>query len=269
MGSAYPFFVFTSKNNINIIAVVDYAYWSLKVAAFKVVPNTCTSRSFTLGCGTVGLIGLGYQQDNYLKTALFSIYLYPDGNGGKLLFNTDMSLMANNAPVATLPCTKSNWVVTGVQFSIGTDSSLLQAFVCFDINTDAIGLPKATYLNFIKSMSTYVTGCRDISLPTCYNVTAIENFPTLSFRQGNAVIPIPPELYVQQVEGRNDQVTLGIRGLSSFSSGSSYVTEAYNAFIILGTNVMTYYYTVFNAGDSTISLYRSSGVDSPLSPVSS
>ena len=260
-------------------ANLDYTYWSIKdtTNCYFATNSNCHSNAFLYGIDTAGLIGMGNRlSTNFLATNIFSIYLASDSSGGKLIFATDFSYAESETPMYVLN-TNDNWIVSNiVNISMQSVSSNNKSTIpmnnfaymlLFDINTDIISFPLATYTQIIQFLKPYVIGITDINAPMGTNITSIENFPAITiWGPSNQAINITPQQYVEPVSygNRPDQVVLNLRGCDPYQYGVSYVTGAYRYAIVIGSKYMKNFYTVFDGSVPQVRLYPVKIPDPPI-----
>lgn len=244
---------------------LDYSYFSL--SSKPLFASSCTSNnSFLNGSGYYGMIGMGTQGSamNNFKSyrPLFSIHIPVNSTDATLVFKTDLSYAASDTPTTQLQG-DSNWHVGGVtaiqmaNYSYNISNSLI-----FDINADTPGFPLDIYNSIINGLqeSLDMICTNDTYRPTCTYLGNTPTFPTIFVQIGNQSIPIVPAIYLDSdVSDQSDgsDITLLLKGLDSSLTGESYVVPEYKNYIILDSNVMTYYYTVFDGSSdgNTITLY--------------
>ena len=249
-----------STNDVKV--VLDSEFWKLNQTAL-VNNAACESLSMFYGQGSVGFIGLGYTGSSSVGNA-FRIQLNPDESNktdsGRIIFVNDASVFQFPDSFSSFSVSKSTWSSSASSYTFSSNStnfgSALQ--VIFDINTDAIAMPLTNYIQLLTDLSSCILGCKEIGLPTCYNITPIEKFPSIFLNLADgSQIEIPPQLYAQPAPWNklNNRIILGFRGLSFIESGASFIAIAYQNAIILGSNFMKYYSTVFDSNTSKVSFY--------------
>lgn len=117
----------------------------------------------------------------------------------------------------------------------------------FDLNTPFIGVPEALYTEILNTLqSTYGLDCFD---PNVYLLGCVYqgNYLDLPAIKLDDNITIPPQVYLHPL--MNNTFNLLINPLSSNSSDftSTFVTQRYENFVILGSPFLQYYYVCFEA----------------------
>lgn len=276
-----PIFTDEDENSlVNEISNLNYPYFTVKsgfnspfqFGLFSTYSNydldamiatSCSQQGpSSYGSDSFGLLGMGINNNalsNNQTPVIFSIYLNAPTGDGQLLFTTDFSHTVSHTPVSTL-IADVNWHVLGVSslkigaFSYHTSSTNL----IFDVNSYLIGLPLTIYktvISALQSISSVSCPADTYSSPACTYSGHIVNLPDIVLGVGTEKILIPPAVYA--VSGSANTITFNFRALSSNMSDINYITSSYSSYIILDSNFMSYYYTVFTAGSNTgtITLY--------------
>lgn len=251
---------------------LDYSNWHLLYYAN--VANYCYSqREASYGTYRSGIVGLAwnYTQGNYYSSsAIISIYLNQNTTGGTLLFGIDSNIRAKSSYIATLSADDEFHVnATTFFLSVGSNTINFNAKLIFDLDSDAIGLPLTTYNYLIQDLnSLYNTRCKNSTYkPICYYSGNLTDLPTINLELQNSLLPLPPQIYVENfnAQGTGSYFVLNFKGLSSSLYDQSYVTPAFENYVILDQNFMTYYTTQFSGstGNYSISIYNPNPSSSP------
>lgn len=266
---AYPYFYAYGYYVTNQV-YMDYQYWNLTTRA--TVATRCNSNaSLTYGIETAGILGMGAtgnSSNNYMTSPVFGIYLDKSGQYGELTFTDDLTYVQSTTPVVNMS-SNSDWHVNGVtlvQLSSAFSFPQSNLSIIFDINADAIGLPLQLYnqvINALTTIASVICPNNTYYAPTCAYTDEIQNLPDIQITVQSQILNIPPEAYVQGAEFNDDRsatgnIVLNLRALDPSLDGNSYVTPAYQSFIILDSNVMMYYYTLFESyasGTGAITMY--------------
>lgn len=265
--SVFPYFE-SDSHSISSQVFMDYNHWFLQSPAFY--SNSCSSSAY-YAFGGYGLIGMGassFSLPNFNgKNPNFAVHIAKNLTNGTIAFNIDLDNAKSSSPTATL-ITDNIWHIERVDaIDMKKKTFDANASLIFDLSSDSIGIPKRLYdqvLEYLQAspaMGKCVIG--DDFRPTCEFTGDIRHLPSIKFLVGDETIEIPAEVYVVQTQNTTfyyDPIMLKIRSLSTNASEGFLVTSAYKDTIILGYPVMSYYYTVFEAGqngEGTINLYLS------------
>lgn len=266
--SVFPYF---QANTVAIQPQVflDYNHWSLQSPAFYSNSSNCQDNSYTIG--GYGLIGMGassFALPNFDgKNPNFAVYISKNLSNGTIAFNVDLDQAKSSSPSTTLT-TNNVWHVQTVNaIDMKKATFDVNASLIFDLNSDSISFPKPIYDQVIQYLEANAAmGKCSIGndfRPTCQFTGDIRNLPSIKLLIGDETLVIPPEVYVVQTQNTYfyyDPILLKIKSLSTNASQGVQVTSEYENYIILGYPVMSYYYTVFEAGqngEGTIKLYES------------
>ena len=257
----YPYF--TVKSGFSSPFQIDLSSNYPNDQEDAIVATSCSQQGpSAYGSESFGLLGMGIDNNalnNNSTLALFSIYLDGPEQNGKLFFTTDFSNTQSHTPVSTLTA-DADWHVFGVSsLKIGPVSYHTSSTnLIFDINSNMIGLPLKifeTVISSLESVSSVTCPANTYSNPTCTYPGHIVNLPNIVIGVEAEQIVIPPVVYA--TSGTANTVSFNLRGLNSNMSDINYITPSYNSYIILDSNFMSYYYTVFAASPNggTITLY--------------
>jgi len=266
----FPGFTATTKA-VGAYIYLDYFYWGLTTSDLYLAQSCYTGDSSSrVGYNRYGVLGLGTgNKDNFISSIIFSIYIEPHLQKGKLLFMKDESYAQTNGPLYTLN-TNSTWQLSFSSGYIELPSyavGISYGNLMFDINSDAIGLPFDVYSLFINYF-TYTQGVLRCNAgkykPTCYSSIKVEDLPEVTLSFNSYKISIPPKIYATPIEYKNGEYSFSFnfKGTDQSFSGKSYVTPAFQRSVILDANFMSYYYAVFDAtsGSNVIYIYPSINV---------
>lgn len=263
---------------------LDYSNWHL--VYYANVANYCFSqRESTFGSYRYGIVGLGWNYtennyNNYLSSdiIIISIYLNQNATSGTLLFGIDSNIRANSSYIATLSADVEFHVnATYFFLSVGSSTISFNAKLIFDLDSDAIGLPYTIYNDVLQYLQTYSVSCVNTTYykPLCLYAGNLTDLPTITLELQGFAIPIPPQIYVQDFSTLvsyylgGSHFALNFKGLSSSFYDESYVTPAFENYVILDQNFMSYYTTQFTGSPSTnnytISIYNPNPTSSPNS----
>lgn len=247
-----------SGETIAPVVNMDYNNWLLTREAG--LASSCETSSGDLqSSGMYGVIGLGRSgnaQYNFIGWYhVFSINVYQNLSGGQLVFGERNYAGFDVTTTAVLE-TDPDWVAdcgSSCIITIGYyTASVRNAKVIFDLDANSIGLPLASYYQVMHYLVEYLNmKCDDkIYLPVCTYTGSYESLPSIFLMVNGQSITIPPLLYVQDYSlGSGDvsaQITLNLKGVASNLTGSNYVTEPYQNYIILDDRFMSYYTVYFN-----------------------
>lgn len=235
-------------------AFLNNLYWTLNNNA--TYANLCTDGGAqAFGKQAYGILGMGFSDNsstNYISSKyLFSVYFDEDGDGGQLLFDTDLSYASSTTPEITLTA-NNDWHVSGVSYVQMTDNyiPMNNGSIIFDINADSLGFPLDVYDTILTSFGTFGVQCPSPSSyyqPVCDYSGDIDDLPSLSISVENQLISISPEMYIVGGEADSGKITLDIKALdSSLGAAVNYVTPEFSNYIIIGFNLMKNYYIVFD-----------------------
>ena len=253
--AVFPYF-YAFGDTVSTAIYLEYNHWYLSRDSYAMLAKDCTSLT-SYGRDSYGIIALGREGEseyNYNGHGypLFSVYLSKDKTGGKLIFGNDQNYSNSTSPVAQWD-TDANWRTYFDGFmKIELHSLLLRAYLIFDINSEAIGLPRYMFDWVVTYLGRHGLDCDSSPYqPICTYSGYLSNLPDIFIIQESMKIPIPPQVYVYN--GTNpsyvSSVMLNIRALGINEAGNSYVTTEYKNTIILDSNFMRYYYTVFDGSD--------------------
>jgi len=262
---------------LNLSLWLDYAHWNLSAEAI-LGSNCWTSGVSFYRTGLWGVLGLGFDGDsirNFIgKKPEFAILLEQDGAKGELSFVIDAEKTKNPPNISLV--TDANWHVKNVK-RIGFSSSVINQksyamdgdfTLIFDINSDAIGLPLTIFTSMMKIIGKFegIKSCTsDLYRPSCeISSTKISDFPTVRIIAGKSLISLGPESYILNAnvssETKVKHVVFNIKGLDRDVLGKNFVIPEYENTIILDSQMMKNYYTVFsgNSAEKTgvINLYE-------------
>lgn len=238
---------------------LDYSNWYLDERA-GYASNCTTNVSLPYGNSRYGLLGMGFAnggQDNYPRSRMFSLSLNETNHSGSLLFHSGSSAVEfpTYTPVVTIQ-TDNNWNInTSALITIGYNSIEFETTVIFDLNSDLLGFPVSIYDYLIKSLEKNTSmSCSNATFkPVCSFTGNVLALPNITLAIQNQNIQIPPNIYVQWYYIYNSpanssySLTLNLRAISSSLLNDSYVSPAFNDFVILDQNFLLYYITLFNA----------------------
>lgn len=176
----------------------------------------------------------------------FSIYVSKDGTEGQFLFKEESKYRIPNTIVHTLEA-DSNWRSKfSKTITVGGCKPIpVNADIVFDFNSDIIGFPTDVFRDVIQSLreSNNVQCSDQLERPTCRYEGKIEELPTIFFEGSLA---IPHWVYVDDKHyEETGMITLNLK------------EEKDQSLIVLGRQLMSYYYTVFqrSSGQNQITLY--------------
>jgi len=266
-------------HHLNTNVFLDYNHWAL--AENAILGTICHTNGTTYTkSGLWGIIGLGFEsssKSNFLGTAniLFSVYVKLDGMTGELSFSNDTEKAVDISSPDVVLSSSQSWHVShvnGILFDNHGNTkkiSLDDYSLIFDLNSDAIGLPKTIYKTFITKLQEAApeVHCNAdlIYKPTCKYSGKVDDLPVIKINIGtDKVISIPPLIYVSNMYGReyvDGSMILNIKATSSELTENNYVTSEFENTIVLDSNVLTYYYTIFSRdqehdNNGRITLYR-------------
>lgn len=247
---------------------LDYNYWKLHKLSNAAIAISCTSqRSELSGIKKFGILGMGTRENaknNFLKSSnSFSIYIKRDLLDGLLLFENDFAYAQSKKPLSILK-TDEDWVVrNGVEnktsIHIQNLDVVSQFDLIFDIGFSGIGLPLNIYFGVISALEEVSNlKCNSVySFASCTYHGRMISLPNIIINVSSSILVIPPETYVKRNEPSNSILQLNLIGMSSILSEVSFITPRFNNCVILGAELMSLYYTVFNISDHSIVLYGS------------
>lgn len=244
---------------------MDYKDWRLTANAL--LANSCSSNAqMSYSSSRSGIIGMGIENAssaNFMSADLFTISLDQYASTGYIAFEVDFVKGAQKLQVASLE-SDDNWQVNAGASTIAIKDSVIGmdiAILVFDLNTDVIGLPTNIYrevlANLEKELS--ITCSNSGYKPVCSYQGKISSLPDIKLSLQGSTIPIVPQIYVENAQNTDTSVssiTLNFKALANNASGINYVSSSYGGAFVLGTNFMSYYYTVFDGSfDRLIEIY--------------
>lgn len=251
---------------------LDYTYWENKnQIGFATSCSTFTTMPFAPARYGLLALGLNGTENNFLASKVFSLNLNVSSLKGSLVFGSASAPPSSYIQVATIS-TNSNWQIPNTVASLGVGETefAVSTTVIFDLNSNMIGLPTAVYNSLLKSFqkNTSTLCSASSSGPICPYSGYTANLPNITLTIQNQAIPIPPQIYLNGFTGYNPNnnnyysLQLNIRELNSSMVNESYVTPGYENNIILDSNFMNYYMTLFDGSgyannEFTVSLYAS------------
>jgi len=243
---------------------LDYSYWELNQMSNAAIATSCNSkRSKFSGVEKFGIIGMGTggkAKTNFLKaSSAFSVYIRKNLLDGFLIFGKDLMAYAySNTPSAILSGDEDWLVRSNGQTSIGIQDLTVSAQfdLMFDVNLNGIGLPLDLYFGVIKALEKATKMVCNVTnaYPTCIYQGETKHLPNMIINISGSVLIIPPQVYVQNSE--MSILRLNLIGMSSDLGETSFITPKYSTFVILGVELMSFYYTVFSISDHSILLYE-------------
>jgi len=270
----YPTFTVAGATQIQSYIHLDYSYWNKETSSSFYMATSCGTGdpSSSIGNGKHGVLGLGAgtsSKDDFTSSAIFSILIDSDLNGGKLLFMKDTSYAQSSSPLYTF-YGNSTWQIPNFSGSILIDGTAIywkSGNIMFDINSDAIGVPQDMY-SLLRTYFAYTPNvwCNsDLYRPTCYTTQKLEDLPDITISFNNYQLAIPSKIYATYSSTSGSHTTyfyFNFKATGPSMTGKNYVTSTFKDSIILDAHFMSYYYTVFDATDNThtISLYLSSNI---------
>jgi len=276
----YPYFI-ASGFSATAEAYLDYSHWSL--GDYALIAATCSSGGMAVyGYGMSGILGLGLNTGNGLinynvGNPVFSLYLKPVNNqAGYLMFQKDLRYASSSSPIATLK-TDKNWRSTfNGYIQVGVTSvSLYNVSLIFDLYADTIGFPSTVYNSVLQYLGYAGAYCSGNYRASCSYGSYMSRLPTLAIQlnypnSGN--IYLPPEVYVYNYSSYANSTyvssfTLNLRALGSNLPTTSYVTPDFNNTLILNSDVLSRYYSVFDASSpNSPYIYLYNAVQTPPIP---
>jgi len=253
---------------------LDSTYWVLE-SAYLYIAQSCYTEATSLGIGSgkSGVLGLGTgsgAKDDFRSSPKFSIFINSDLTAGELLFKEDPASFAQSSkPLYTLNA-NSTWQIPtrGGSIQIESSSVDLNGNIMFDINSDAIGLPKSVYDLFLSDFRSIDSVSCEIDSnykPSCSTSKQLKDLPEiiLSFNVYN--IKIPSQIYasLQNDTGSDIYFKLNFKATSPNLTDNSYVSQNFKDSLILDANFMSYYYTVFDASNSSNMIYLYPSINAP------
>ena len=258
---SYPTFIASTVPAQNDI-YLDHAYWTLTSTPFYLAQE-CQTGDTTSGIGKLrsGVLGLGTAGEaanDFKLSQKFAIYINPNLTSGKLLFNGDTSFAKSSNPMFTLEA-NSTWNVDIWSGSVVTSTGAagFNGDLMFDINSDAIGLPYYTYTLFLQyfSKNPGVSCSTELSKPLC-SIRDVQLLSDITIQFDGNTIRIPPKIYATPAAGYDSSYFfLNFKATSPTLDRNNYVTPAFQKAIILDSNFMSYYFTVFDATSGTNKIY--------------
>ena len=272
-------------NYTTVNVALDSANWNLTINAIYATNVAVANYVDYNGTGASGILGLGYNTtslNNYgKKVPTLSVSLSQDLKNGTLLFGTDDSKTANLNSAVKFP-TQSNWQVANVtSVAIGTATFTAPTntnntySVAFDLNTEDLTLPKTIYNTVITGLGDSSLNCDTTSIyrPVCNITGNLTVLPDITITVGENSLIIPPSAYVVDAASYNatlgGNVTLAIK-LSDASNDSvnTHVTASFNRNIIIGSQLLSFYYAEFTGTRSstsagTVELFQAGEVPQP------
>jgi len=248
---------------------LDYSYWKLHKLSNAAIAISCTSQRTELsGTKMFGILGMGtreYAKNNFLKSSSsFSIYIRRDLLDGLLLFERDFAYAQSKKALAILKADE-DWIVRSGEGDGQTSIQIKNLDVVskfdsmFDVGFSGIGLPLNIYLSVISALEEVTNmKCNSVSSFASCTYQGEISLPNIRVNMSSSsIIIIPPEIYVKYNEPSNSILQLNLIGMSETLSDVSFVTPRFNNCVILGAELMSLYYTVFNITDHNIMLYGS------------
>jgi len=285
--SGYPF-------TLGVTIGTDASSWKLKSSAllysssshsYFQYPGSSYVNYYIENKNTFGFIGMGVDGESAKNFAgdhpLFSINVTGAGTG-KLIFGKDTSLIDSSKGSISLT-TSTNWTMSAKNISLGATvhwkpfpttygSYPADANIIFDVNFPGLGLPE----NYI--MSDLITNLTTLHNPATTTTTTAEKkiLNDQATYQNNQY----PYIYKGDITQLSN-IVIGLSNGQNFTiSPQAYTrkiadgvyniliqrtpqvwnseTKTYNNWVILGSSVMSNYYTVFEktaTGNPTVTLY--------------
>lgn len=253
---------------------LDTNYWILE-SAYLYIAQSCHTgaSSLSFGSGKSGVLGLGTgsgAKDDFKSSPIFSIFINSDLTKGQLLFKKDTNSYAQaSKPLYTLYANCTWQIPTrGGSLQVGDSDVDLNGNVMFDINSDAIGLPESVY----NVVMTYVTAINGVTCeigsnykPSCATTKQIKDLPDIILSFGSSDIKIPSQIYasLKNDTGSVRYFNLNFKATSPNLTDNSYISQNFKDSIILDANFMSYYYTVFDASNSSNMIYLYPSINVP------
>ena len=272
-------------NYTTVNVAIDSANWNLTINALYATNVAVANYIDYTGTGAAGILGLGYNTTSlnnyYKKVPTLSVSLSQDLKNGSLLFGTDNTKTANMNSAVKFP-TQSNWQVANVtSVAIGTATFTSPTntnntySVAFDLNTEELTLPKAVYNTVITGLGDSSLDCDTTSIyrPVCNITGNLTVLPDITITVGEKSLIIPPTAYVIDAASYNatlgGNVTLSLRQSDSANDDlTNHVTASFNRNIIIGSQLLSFYYAEFvgtrsSTSTGTVELFQFGEVPTP------
>ena len=266
----------------NISMVLDERYWSLQDQAL--LSSNCYNALYTTRAEAYGMIGLSFSsrsKANFASPTVFSVFINKTLQDGELYFGVNEHRAQSADPEASLDATDDWYILNAGTINVGSTAINHAGNVLLDTNLDAIGLPDDIYTSVFTALTaldgiTCGNGSvhdehksikKDPAFPNCSYKADLSTLPNITINVGGETINLPYTAYTGNSSVNNSitSFNLLLRPLSGVHYGPNYVTSSYEGVIILGINVMSHYYTVFDGrgrDGNKILLYISN--ESPL-----
>jgi len=268
------------KNNALLYSYLDREHNTFQY------PGQSLSTYYFQNYGTYGFIGMGVDGDSAKNFAgdhpLFSINITGAG-AGKLIFGKDTSLIDSSKGSISLT-TNTNWTMPAKNISLGATvywkpfpttygSNSANTNVIFDVNFPGLGLPDYYIMDDVISNLTKLHNPATTTTTTTEEKKIIRDQTTYQNSQypyiykgdiaqlSNIVIglgngqnfTISPQAYTRKIA--DGVYNILIQNTPQVWNSQ---TSTYNNWVILGSAVMSNYYTVFEktaTGNPTVTLY--------------